>query len=147
MIDSYFEWFKVLHITFVIAWMVGLLYLPRIYSYHVTAKQGSDMDSTFKVMEKRVLRIIMNPSAIISIIMGMFLAYIYGLHGLGGWFHMKLFLVCVMLVIHMMLAKYRKDFEVNENKKTKLFYKLLSEFVFFVMFIIIILVIIKPFDD
>ena len=94
-----YEWAKALHITAVIAWMAGMLYLPRLFVYHARAAKGSELSETFKVMERRLLRGIINPAMIVTWVLGLYLAWT-GHWFSSGWFHGKLFLVLVMSGIH-----------------------------------------------
>ena len=129
MLSEYYLWLKALHIIFVISWMAGLLYLPRLYVYHTQVTPGSEADETFKVMERRLLRIIMNPAMIIAFISGILLiiATGAGAPGTGYWMHIKLVLVLGMGAVHGMLSSYRKAFERGENQKSEKFYRLLNE--------------------
>ncbi len=101
--DAYL-WVKSLHVIAVIAWMAGMLYLPRLFVYHCAAKPGSETSETFKVMEKRLLRFIINPAMIVTWIAGLWMAWeIFGFQ--GGWLHAKLLLVVLMSGLHGYLAK------------------------------------------
>ncbi|MDX1924012.1 MAG: protoporphyrinogen oxidase HemJ [Rickettsiaceae bacterium] len=143
---EYYNWFKVVHVISVIAWMAGLLYLPRIYVYHSSVKVDSDVDEIFKVMERRLLRYIMNPAMISSFIFGLLLSYLYGLEAMGPWFHIKMLCVTFLAIFHALLARWRKDFERGLNKKSETFFRVVNEVPTILMIIIIIMVIIKPFD-
>ena len=145
MLSEYYLWLKALHIIFVISWMAGLLYLPRLYVYHTQVTPGSEADETFKVMERRLLRIIMNPAMIIAFISGILLiiATEAGAPGTGYWMHIKLVLVLGMGAVHGMLSSYRKAFERGENQKSEKFYRLLNEVPTVLMVAIVLLVVIK----
>ena len=145
MLSEYYLWLKALHIIFVISWMAGLLYLPRLYVYHTQVTPGSEADETFKVMERRLLRIIMNPAMIIAFISGILLiiATGAGATGTGYWMHIKLVLVLGMGAVHGMLSSYRKAFERGENQKSEKFYRLLNEAPTVLMVAIVLLVVIK----
>lgn len=143
---NYYYWLKVAHIFFVISWMVGLLYLPRIYAYHSKVEVGSESDKIFQVMELRLIKIIMNTSMIGTYVFGLLMAYIYGFDSLGKWFHIKFSLVLFLSFIHGMLSKWRKDFVNGCNKHSEKFYRLFNEIPAIIMLFIIILVVIKPFD-
>ena len=136
---------KALHIIFVIFWMAGLLYLPRLFVYHARVKAGSVMDKTFQVMEKKLLRIIINPTMIISIILGSLLIYILGFGYPAGWLHGKLFCVFLLLGFHGMCVKYMKDFTRGKNKKSELYFRWFNEVPGVLIVIIVFLVILKPF--
>jgi len=145
MLSEYYLWLKALHIIFVISWMAGLLYLPRLYVYHTQVTPGSEADETFKVMERRLLRIIMNPAMIIAFISGILLiiATGAGAPGTGYWMHIKLVLVLGMGAVHGMLSSYRKAFARGENQKSEKFYRLLNEVPTLLMVVIVLLVVIK----
>lgn len=145
MLSEYYLWLKALHIIFVISWMAGLLYLPRLYVYHTQVTPGSEADETFKVMERRLLRIIMNPAMIIAFISGILLiiATGAGAPGTGYWMHIKLVLVLGMGAVHGMLSSYRKAFARGENQKSEKFYRLLNEVPTLLMVAIVLLVVIK----
>lgn len=140
--EYYYEIIKSLHIISVISWMAGLLYLPRLYAYHADVKTGSEADEIFKIMEKRLLRIIINPAMILTLLFGvMLISYV----SIGAWFHLKMLLVLWLLAFHGILAKYRKDFENNKNTKSSRYYKLINEIPTIIMIVIVFIVVIKPF--
>lgn len=143
---EYYNWLKAFHLICVISWMVGLLYLPRIYVYHCSAKLKSSEDFTFQLMEKRLLKIIMLPAMILTLISGILLVGIYGFNNLGEWFHLKLTLVLILLYIHHFLGQKRKDFAQGVNKHSAKFYKIINEVPTMLMILIVILVIVKPFE-
>jgi len=137
-------WVKALHIIAVIAWMAGLLYLPRLFVYHTATTRGSQASETFKVMERRLLRVIMNPAMIASWVFGLWLYVSYG--DLSDvWIHIKLALVIAMSVAHGLMARWRKDFELDRNERPDMFYRIANEVPTALMIIIVILVVIKPF--
>lgn len=138
-------WFKAFHLIAVISWMAGMLYLPRLFVYHVNAKKGSDLSETLKVMERRLLRFIMNPAMIITWAFGLLLIWSNGALMEQGWMHAKLTLVILMSVLHMMFSKWRKNFAADQNTKTAKFYKIWNEAPTLLMIIIVILVVAKPF--
>ncbi len=144
--DKYYLWFKSLHLFFVISWMVGMLYLPRIYAYHATVQIGSNEDKIFQVMEYKLLKIIMNPSMILSYLFGFINAYLYGFVALGIWFHIKFTAVILLTAMHGLFAKYRKDFANGKNKKSSRFYKIINEVPAVLMLIAIVMVIVKPLE-
>lgn len=143
---NYYVWFKALHVISIICWMAALFYLPRLYMYHTTAEKGSELDRTLQIMEYRLLKIIMNPAMIASYIFGFINAYIYGFVALGIWFHIKLTAVFGLTIIHGLLAKWRKDFAIGNNKHSKNFYRLFNEIPPILMVIIVIMVVVKPFE-
>jgi putative membrane protein len=138
---------KALHFVAVIAWMAGLLYLPRLFVYHADAKIGSQQSETFKLMERRLLRGIMNPA--------MVAAYVFGILTLltpemidnwrSGWFHSKVGLVVALTIYHHGLARWRKDFAADANKRPARFYRFMNEVPTVILIGIVILVVVKPF--
>lgn len=137
-------WLKALHIVAVISWMAGLLYLPRLFVYHSQVAAGSEAGELFKVMERRLLKIIMNPAMLIAWILGLWLAILQGNFS-DGWFHVKLLLVVVMTIFHMVLGKWRKEFATGSNSRSQRFYRFANEIPTVLMIIIVIVVVLKPF--
>ena len=137
-------WLKALHIMAVIAWMAGLFYLPRLYVYHADAKAGSETSETFKVMEHRLLRIIMNPAMIVVWVTGPLLAGMQGVY-MEGWFLTKMLLVALMTAFHIALAKWCKEFAADANTRPNSFFRMANEFPTVLMALIVLLVILKPF--
>ncbi|ALV26782.1 MULTISPECIES: protoporphyrinogen oxidase HemJ [Pannonibacter] len=137
-------WLKSLHVISIIAWMAGMLYLPRLFVYHCSAEPGSAQSETFKVMERRLLKAIINPAMIASWIFGLWLAYEINAFR-DGWFHAKLTLVLLMSGAHGYLAGRVKVFARDENTKPAKFYRILNEVPTVLMILIVILVIGKPF--
>ncbi len=145
-IDSYYEWFKVAHIIFFTSWMAGMFYLPRLFIYHCQVKKGSEEDKRFQLMEQKLLRIIINPSMVATIVFGVLLAYIYGFGNLGGWFHTKMLLVVFMTGLHGFFASCRRKFKAGTNKYGEKFYRIVNEAPVVIFVLIVILVKIKPFE-
>lgn len=141
--DSY-SWFKALHVIAVMAWMAGLFYLPRLYVYHTNAKKGSELSETFKIMERRLLRAIMHPAMVVSVIFGGLLLKEIDAWD-QGWLHVKLLCVALMIVFHFALAKYRLDFAADKNTKSEKFYRMINEVPTVLMIVLVIMVIVKPF--
>ncbi|NVK72828.1 MAG: protoporphyrinogen oxidase HemJ [Oceanospirillaceae bacterium] len=139
-----YEWVKALHVMSVIAWMAGMFYLPRLFVYHADAEIGSDKSETFKIMERRLLKAIINPSMIATWIFGLWVAYEIDAFR-DGWFHAKLTLVILMSAVHGYLSGCVKRFAKDENKKSAKFYRILNEVPTVLMIVIVILVIGKPF--
>ena len=141
--------FKSIHLIAVISWMAGLLYLPRIFVYHSTAvenKKSEDLMSTFKVMERRLFIYIMNPAMILTIFFGFLLLKTDGIINWSEkWIYFKLLGVFLILIVHHLLSKYRKDFSMDNNIHSKKFYKILNEIPTVLLIIIILLVYLKPF--
>lgn len=137
---------KSLHVIAIIAWMAGLLYLPRLFVYHVDAKPGSETSETFKVMERRLLKFIMTPAMLASWVLGLWLAFGEGAVQMSTdfWFHAKLLLVILLSAFHMALAKWRKDFEADRNTHSARFFRIMNEVPTVLMIAIVMLVIVKP---
>lgn len=142
--DTYL-WIKALHLISVIAWMAGLLYLPRLFVYHVDAPAGSETSETFKIMERRLLRAIMNPAMIATYLFGISLILLNPDWLSQGWLHAKLVLVLAMTGAHMAMAKWRRAFANDDNRKSRNFFRIVNEVPAVLMILIVILVIVKPF--
>ena len=141
-----YPWIKALHIISVIAWMSGLLYLPRLFVYHADAPAGSPASETFKIMERKLARLIMLPAMIATLLFGLVLAGVPGLIDWKmGWIHGKLLLVVLLLVFQHFLSVWRRDFERDANKRSAKFYRMVNELPALAMGIIVILVVVKPF--
>jgi len=140
--DSVIVWTKSLHVLAVISWMAGLLYLPRLFVYHVNAT--GEMSETFKIMERRLLKAIMTPAMIVAWASGLYLAYAEGFFR-DGWFHAKLALVLAMSGDHGFLAMRVRAFAEDRNPSSSSFYRVLNEVPTLLMIGIVILVIVKPF--
>jgi putative membrane protein len=137
---------KSFHIIAIIAWMAGLLYLPRLFVYHAESKTGSEQSETFKVMERRLLRYITTPAMLASWALGLWLAFSGVIDwSKDGWFHLKLFLVLVLSAYHGLLAKWTKDFAVDRNTRSPRFYRIANEVPTLLMILIVILVVVRPF--
>jgi protoporphyrinogen IX oxidase len=137
-------WLKALHVIAVISWTAGLLYLPRLFVYHCDAEAGSRQAETFQVMERRLLRAIMNPAMIVVWITGPLLAWQSGMHR-DGWLMAKFALVVLLTVYHHALGRWRKDFEAGRNVRPARFYRIANEVPTLLMVGIVILVVVKPF--
>lgn len=139
-----YEWLKALHIIAVISWMAGIFYLPRLFAYHADAPAGSQLSETFKVMERRLLRIIMNPAMIAVWVFGLWMAYEQN-WWTQGWFIAKMVLVTAMTVFHHALVRWRAAFERDENTHSARFFRIANEVPTLLMIAIVIIVIVKPF--
>ena len=137
-------WLKAFHIMAVIAWLAGLFYLPRLYVYHADAKPGSELSETLKVMERRLLKVIMNPAMIAVWVTGPLLAWRQGV-STEGWFVAKVVLVIALTIFHHFLAAWIKDFAIDANQRPAKFYRLINEAPTLLMAGIVLLVILKPF--
>ena len=141
-----YAWIKVLHILSVIAWMAGLLYLPRLFVYHAEARVGSDAAETFKVMERRLLRGIMNPAMAGTYVFGILLAATPGgVDWARGWIYIKLVAVAALTLIHHRLALWRRDFAADANRRPARFYRVINEIPTVLLILIVIMVVVKPF--
>ena len=136
-----YQWVKIFHVMFVVAWMAGLLYLPRIFVYHSMDETTSETSNVFKLMEKRLFYFIMYPSALIVWITGIYMAHALGLY---GWLVIKFLFVIVLTFYHVNLGRYLNDFANDKNKKKTRFFRMINEIPFLIMFIILVFVIIKP---
>ena len=137
--------FLSLHIISVIAWMAGLLYLPRLFVYHFTKEIGSETSETFKLMEIRLLRIIMNPAMIFSWLFGIALISTLGVESLSAlWLQLKVLFVLLLSGVHGYLAKITKEFQQDKRTRSERFYRIINEFPTVLMIIIVFLVIFKP---
>jgi protoporphyrinogen IX oxidase len=144
-----YPWLKAFHIIAVIAWMAGMLYLPRLFVYHSVAEKGSVQSETFKVMERRLLRAIINPAMIAVWVLGLTLAWLgpdsrYGWFGYG-WLQAKIALVLVLSAVHGLFARWVKAFAVDSNRHSQKFYRIINEVPTLLMIAIVILAVVKPF--
>ncbi len=140
-----YEWLRALHIISIIAWMAGLLYLPRLFVYHADAEAGSEKAETFKVMERKLLRIIMNPAMIASWLFGGLMLWANPALFSEGWMHVKLTSVVLLSALHMVFAKWRKLFERDENKRPAKFYRWWNEAPTVLMIVIVIMAVVQVF--
>jgi putative membrane protein len=142
----FLAYIKAFHVIAIIAWMAGLLYLPRLFVYHATSRVGSEQSETFKVMERRLLRYITTPAMLASWVLGLILAF----SGLidwsrDGWFHAKLILVLALSAYSGLLAVWTKDFALDRNTRSARFYRIANEIPTVLMIFIVILVVVRPF--
>jgi len=141
-----YPWIKALHIISVVAWMAGLLYLPRLFVYHAQARPGSDAVEVFKVMERRLLRGIMAPAMIAAYVFGVALLLTPGVvDWQRGWIQVKLAAVIVLTVGHHMLARWRRDFAADRNTRPARFYRIVNEVPTVLLIVIVVMVVVKPF--
>ena len=138
---SAYQWVKVFHVMFMVAWMASLLYLPRLFVYHADKVNLKILSNTFKIMEHRLYYYIGTPSVILVWITGLYLAFILGIY---GWLVVKFFAVIVMTLYHIWLSIFLKKFKNDTNLKSSNFYRKINEIPFIILLIILIMVIIKP---
>ena len=139
-----YAWLKAFHIIAVIAWMAGMLYLPRLFVYHCEAQAGSKQSETFKVMERRLLRAIINPAMIAAWVLGLALIWQCGWLA-AHWLQAKLVLVLALSAVHGLLARWVRDFAADRNQHTQKFYRMINEIPAILMIGIVLLAVIKPF--
>ncbi|MER8447981.1 protoporphyrinogen oxidase HemJ [Mesorhizobium sp. M1066] len=142
--DSFYPWAKAIHILAVISWMAGMLYLPRLLVYHVDAEKGSVQSETFKVMERRLLRGIINPAMIVTWVFGLWLAW-KGFGFQGGWLHAKIGAVLLLSAMHGYLSGAVRKFAEDRNEKPARHWRMVNEIPTLLMIAIVILVVVKPF--
>lgn len=135
---------KTIHIIAVISFMAGLLYLPRLFVYHCQVEPKSKSDELFQIMERKLLRFIINPAMIVVFLTGIALIHFVGFSG-QGWLHAKIFFAILLAAFHGFLARCRKNFANHNNKRSENFYRIINEVPTLIMIIIVILVIFKPF--
>ena len=137
--------FKALHLIAVISWMAGLLYLPRIFVYHVENEKKNETLEVFKVMEKKLYYYIMFPAMVLTWIFGILLIYVVGLPSLGFlWLQVKMVLVAVLTIYHFYLGSILSQFKLNNNKHSHKFFRYINEIPTILLILIIFVVIFKP---
>jgi putative membrane protein len=136
-------WAKAIHVIAVIAWMAGMLYLPRLFVYHAEAEPGSVQSETFKVMERRLLRAIINPAMIVTWVFGLWLAW-RGFGFTGGWLHAKIGFVLGMSAVHGYFSRSVRLFAQDRNTKSSRHWRIMNEVPTLLMIGIVILVVVKP---
>lgn len=141
----YTNWFLALHIIAVIAWMSGLLYLPRLFVYHTETTPGAPDSERFKLMERRLIRRIVNPSMIAVWILGLILMWLTVAYA-QAWFHAKFLLVVILSGLHGFLVRCWRDFEADRNRHSQTFFRVINEVPALLMVLIVILVVVKPFS-
>ncbi len=139
-----YEWIKALHVISVIAWMAGMLYLPRLFVYHCDAPPGSPQSETFKTMERRLLRAIINPAMIATWIFGLTLVWLGNWHT-AHWLQTKFALVVVLSALHGFLVRCWRAFAADRNTHSAGFYRILNEIPAVLMVAIVVLAVVKPF--
>ena len=146
LIANTYVWIKAFHIIAVIAWMAGLLYLPRLFVYHCDAKAGSQQSETFKVMERRLLRGIIIPAAFFVLLLGgLLLVGMDETTWLKGWLITKLIFLIMLFTLHGMMARWYRDFANDRNKLSSIFFRYMNEVPAILMVFIVILAVVRPF--
>jgi putative membrane protein len=141
-----YPWAKSLHVIAVFAWMAGLFYLPRLYVYHSQVPPRDPRSETFKTMERRLLKAIMNPAMIASFVFGILVALTPGVVDWGaGWWWLKLLGIAALTWLHHDLAKARKAFERDERPRSERAWRILNEVPTLALIVIVVMVIAKPF--
>jgi protoporphyrinogen IX oxidase len=148
MFSSLYLYLKAVHLIAAFPWVAGLYYLPRLYMYHAQAGAGSAQAETFKIMERRLLRAVMTPAMLLTVVLGLWIAFVA--HGSewwmrAGWLHAKIALVLLMLALHYVLAKWRKDFESDHVPHSPRFFRMINEAPTLLIIGIVILAIVQPF--
>ncbi len=139
-----YEWAKAVHIIAVIAWMAGMLYLPRLFVYHAEAEVGSKQSETFKVMECRLLRGIINPSMVVVWVLGLWMAWEAPWYD-ELWLQLKFLCVLIMSALHGFFTRWMKDFAADKNTRSPKFYRIINEVPAVLIVCIVLLVVLKPF--
>lgn len=140
------EWVKALHVIAVLAWMSGLMYLPRLFVYHAESQVGSEKSETYKVMERRLYRGITTPAMIATWIFGLWLAFGFGIVDFSqGWMWLKALLVIALSGVHGFFGRLLRDFANDRNTRPSKFYRMINEVPFVIAIGIVIAVIVKPF--
>lgn len=141
-----YEWLKVLHILAVISWMAGLLYLPRLFVYHAGSAVGGEQDLTFRVMERRLLKAIMRPAALVALLSGLGLIHVAGYALTDIWLAVKLVAVVLMFAAHGVLEKHAGEFRRDLRLRTSRYFRVLNEVPTVLMIVVVIMVVVKPFQ-
>ncbi|HVB66955.1 MAG TPA: protoporphyrinogen oxidase HemJ [Acetobacteraceae bacterium] len=142
----FYLWIKAFHVISVIAWMSGMFYLPRLFVYHCEVRPGSAASERFKVMERRLLRGIVNPAMIAAWSFGILLVLTPGvIDWSAGWWHVKLASVILMSGLHGAFSDWRRDFLHDRNRRSARFYRIANELPTVLMILIVIMVIVRPF--
>ena len=142
---SYYDWLRALHLIAVISFMAGMLYLPRLFVYHAQAPVGGELSETLKVMERRLMRAIINPASIVMVVLGGLMIWANPPIMQSGWMHTKLAMVFILFGCHGAFSRWRKQFAADKNTRSHKFYRIWNEVPTLLMIAIVILVIVKPF--
>jgi putative membrane protein len=142
---EHYNWLRALHVIAVISWMAGLLYLPRLFVYHVSAIKGGELSETLKIMERRLLKFIMTPASIATWLFGGLMLYANPALFQEPWIHVKLLCVVLLTGAHHSMSAYTKKFARDANTKGEKFYRILNEVPTILMIVIVLLVLVRPF--
>lgn len=142
--DGFYLWAKALHVIAVIAWMAGMLYLPRLFVYHAQVEKGGERSEMLKVMERRLLRAIINPAMIVTWMFGLWLAW-KGFAFSGGWLHVKIGAVLALSGLHGYFSRTVREFAQDRHDRSARHWRILNEAVTVLMIVVVVLVIVKPF--
>lgn len=142
--ERLYVWAKALHVIAVISWMAGMLYLPRLFVYHAEQTMGSQQSELLKVMERRLLRIIINPAMTLTWVIGLYLAW-RGFGFMGGWLHAKIALVLVLSALHGYYSRAVRLFDEDRNTGSARHWRIMNEVPALLMIAIVVLVVVKPF--
>lgn len=140
----FYLWIKAFHVIAVIAWMAGMLYLPRLFVYHCAAAPGSEQSETFKVMERKLLRLIINPAMIVVWVLGLWLAWRGGWIG-AGWLDVKVAAVLLLSAVHGYYAGAVRAFAEDRNKRSARHWRFMNEVPTLLMIVIVVMAVVKPF--
>jgi len=135
-------WIKALHIIFMVTWFAGLFYLPRLFVYHAMSTDTASLER-FKVMERKLYYGIMAPGGLLTLLFGGWLWLGYGFS--GGWLHLKLLLVAILVAYHLYCGRLLNDFKHGHNRHSHVWYRWFNELPVLILFAVIILVVVKPF--
>jgi protoporphyrinogen IX oxidase len=142
----FYLWIKALHVVSMVAWMAGMFYLPRLFVYHCEVPRGSAESERFKVMERRLLKQIINPAMIATFVFGILLVLTPGvIDWSAGWWHVKLLGILGMTALHGMLSRCRRDFLEDRNTRSQRFYRVANEVPTLLLLVIVVMVIVRPF--
>jgi putative membrane protein len=144
-VETLYLWVKALHVIAVIAWMAGQLYLPRLFVYHATSPVGSQQSETFKVMEEKLMRIIMNPAMIVTWLCGIAMIALNPALLSQAWLMVKLVLVLFLSGMHGVMSRWRKEFAADRNTRSQKFYRMINEAPTLALIVIVVMVIVRPF--
>ncbi len=144
-LSGIYLWIKAAHLVFVIAWMAGMMYLPRLFVYHHQAEKGGEAERYFIQMQRRLLKGIINPSMVFVWVLGILMLLANPAFLSQGWFHVKLALVLLISGVHGFYANARRKFEAGERPRTEKFWRVMNEIPFIALIVIVVMVIVKPF--